>query len=107
MGHTVNSVTAQYLGDMSIQKKTKLFQDVSNWLSQAMPLEGLTVDGEPFSFSGMDEMEEDSETKKDGHGWNKDALEILMFPERIWRTGWTEHNGFEDAVDIHGLINQP
>ena len=106
MGHTVHAVTADYLGEMSLRKKTLLFQKVSNWLSQSMPLENLIINGKEFSFSGNLDMEEDSETDRDGRAFKKDALELLLFPNRIWRKGWIEHDGFEDAVDIVGIATE-
>lgn len=107
MGHTVHAVTADYLGEMSLRDKTLLFQKVANWLSQSMPLEGITVDGNEYSFSGKLDKEEDSETDRDGRAFSKDALELLMFPTRIWRKKWVQHDGFEDAVNLAEIASVP
>ena len=103
MGHTVNKITAEYLGDMSISEKAKLFQAVSNSISQSMPLKGLVINGSEFSFSGQEILDEDNITEIDDRGFNEDALEYLLFPKRIWRKGWISHRGFEDAVYIAEL----
>jgi len=86
---------------MSLPDKTKLFQEVENWLSMSMPLLGLTINGKEYNFTGMTIMDDDNENEKNDSGWNKNALEILMFPKQIWRqNGWISHNGIEDAIDI-------
>ena len=67
----------------------------------SMPLLGLTINGKEYNFTGMTIMDDDNENEKNDSGWNKNALEILMFPKLIWRqNGWISHNGIEDAIDI-------
>ena len=56
--------TAQYLGEMSLPDKTKLFQEVENWLSMSMPLLGLTINGKEYNFTGMTIMDDDNENEK-------------------------------------------
>ena len=104
MGHKINDITADYIGDMAMKDKRILFQKVSDYVSTAMPAENLIVDGKKYNFSGLDDVEDDNLTPKDERVFHPDALELLMFPNNIWRNGkWQEHDGILDALPIHDL----
>tara|TARA_R110000851_G_scaffold289174_1_gene443311 strand:- start:112 stop:1557 length:1446 start_codon:yes stop_codon:yes gene_type:complete len=104
MGHKINDVTADYIGDMSEKDKKILFQKVSDYVSTSMPVEDLLIDGKKYNFSGIDDVEDDNSTPRDERVFHPDALEILMFPKNIWRKGtWQEHDGILDALPIAAL----
>ena len=101
MGHKINDITADYIGDMSMKDKRILFQKVSDYVSTSMPVEDLLIDGKKYNFSGIDDVEDDNSTPRDERVFHPDALEILMFPKNIWRKGaWQEHGGILDALPI-------
>lgn len=106
LGHTVNTVTAMYLSGLSLPEKRSLFQDISDHVSRSMPVEGLEVGGEKYSFSGQEDLEEDNRTEIDERVFHVDGLELQMFPEKIWRQGeWVEHGGIEDALPLADLAD--
>ena len=101
MDHSVNQVTADYMGSLSLAKKTEMFQEVEDWFSTSMPL-NIRVNDQQYYHSGIDEFDVYGERKHD-NGFNKYALEYLAFPDRVWRDGWVKHNGVEDIVDIAAI----
>ena len=106
MGHKINDITADYIGDMAMKDKRILFQKVSDYVSTAMPVEDLVVNGKKYNFSGIDDVEDDNVTPRDERMFHPDSLEILMFPENIWRKGkWVEHDGILDALPIQDLAS--
>jgi integrase len=101
MGHKINDITADYIGDMSMKDKRIIFQKVSDYVSTSMPVKDLIINGKNYNFSGIDDMEDDNTTPRDERVFHPDALELLMFPNYIWRKGaWYEHEGIADALPI-------
>ena len=107
MDHSVNQVTADYMGSLSLAQKTEIFQEVEDWLSKSMPLE-ITVNDERYYHSGIAEFDVYGERRDEVHprGFNEHALEYLTFPDRVWRDGWVKHNGVEDIVDIAAIAEE-
>lgn len=101
MDHSVNQVTADYMGSLSLAKKTEMFQEVEDWFSTSMPL-NIRVNDQQYYHSGIEEFDVYGKRRHD-NGFNKYALEYLAFPDRVWRDGWVKHNGVEDIVDIAAI----
>ena len=98
VGHKVHDVTATYLSGLTLVERRQVFQAVSDYVSRAMPVRDITVDGKEFLFSGQVDLDEDNVTERDERIFHPDAMELLMFP-RIWRNGeWADHDGLDDAL---------
>ena len=100
LGHKLDQVTANYIGEMDINEKRKLFQKVSDLISTSMPCDDLSVNGKSLTFTGTKTLSEDNVSELDDTIFTADAVELLMF-KKIWRnSGWVENEGVELAVDI-------
>ena len=97
-GHKLHEVTASYLSGLTVPERRTVFQGVSDYISKAMPVRDLTIDGKEYTFSGQVDLADDNETEIDERVFHPDALELLLFP-RIWRNGeWADHDGLDDAL---------
>ena len=70
-----------------------------------MPCDDLSVNGKSLTFTGTKTLSEDNVSELDDTIFTADAVELLMFPEKIWRNGgWVEHGGIEEAVDFEKVF---
>ena len=101
MGHSGHSITAQYLEELDLVERRKTIQRVSDFVSQAMPVEGLEIGGVAIKASGLEDLDEDGTSSIDERVFMPNGLEYLMFPKRVWRKNqWWEHGGIDDALDL-------
>ena len=108
MGHKLDKVTADYIGEMDINEKRKLFQEVSDIISVSMPCDDLSVNGKALTYTGTKTLDENNISELDDTIYTADAVELLMFPKKIWRhDGWVEHDGIEQAVDFGKILGPP
>ena len=99
-GHQFHDITASYLSGLTLPERRTVFQGVSDYISKAMPVRDLTIDGREYLFSGQLDLADDNVTEVDERVFHEDGLELLLFP-RVWRNGgWADHDGIEDALPL-------
>ena len=66
-----------------------------------MPCDDLSVNGKALTYTGTKTLDENNISELDDTIFTVDAVELLMFPKKIWRdNGWLSHGGIEEAVDL-------